>query len=119
MVMNTELCCCCSGCDKLSVEQLCVTPALSDWSASLAMTLLSLCPRRRNRVTHNDQFELPRKRAYAWRSALLPAALQEEACGNDLLLCALAIIALTINSRLAFPCGSEGGVVIERGGLPH
>ncbi|KAJ4944219.1 hypothetical protein JOQ06_012764, partial [Pogonophryne albipinna] len=32
----------------------------------------------------------------------LPAALREEACSNDLLLSSLAIIALTINSRLAF-----------------
>ena len=39
----------------------------------------------------------------------LPAALQEEACSNDLLLSSLAIIALTINSRLAFLCGGGGG----------
>lgn len=40
----------------------------------------------------------------------LPAALQEEACSNDLLLSSLAIIALTINSRLAFSsCGGSGG----------
>lgn len=39
----------------------------------------------------------------------LPAALQEEACSNDLLLSSLAIIALTINSRLAFLCGDGGG----------
>lgn len=41
----------------------------------------------------------------------LPAALQEEACSNDLLLSSLAIIALTINSRLAFLCGGGGGSV--------
>lgn len=40
----------------------------------------------------------------------LPAALQEEACSNDLLLSSLAIIALTINSRLAFLCGGGRGV---------
>ena len=39
----------------------------------------------------------------------LPAALQEEACSNDLLLSSLAIIALTINSRLAFLCVGGGG----------
>jgi len=39
----------------------------------------------------------------------LPAALREEACSNDLLLSSLAIIALTINSRLAFLCGGGGG----------
>ncbi|TNN61937.1 CXXC-type zinc finger protein 4 [Liparis tanakae] len=33
----------------------------------------------------------------------------EEACSNDLLLSSLAIIALTINSRLAFLCGGGGG----------
>lgn len=40
----------------------------------------------------------------------LPAALQEEACSNDLLLSSLATIALTINSRLAFLCGGGGGI---------
>lgn len=41
----------------------------------------------------------------------LPAALQKEACSNDLLHSSLAIIALTINSRLAFLCGGGGGDV--------
>lgn len=39
----------------------------------------------------------------------LPAALQKEACSNDLLHSSLAIIALTINSRLAFLGGGGGG----------
>ncbi|KAF3852563.1 hypothetical protein F7725_005918 [Dissostichus mawsoni] len=39
----------------------------------------------------------------------LPAALREEACSNDLLLSSLAIIALTINSCLAFLRGGGGG----------
>lgn len=44
----------------------------------------------------------------------LPAALQDEACSNDLLLSSLAIIALTINSRLAFLSvggGSAGSLI--------
>lgn len=47
----------------------------------------------------------------------LPAALQKEACSNDLLHSSLAIIALTINSRLAFLCGGGGGGDVSVGSL--
>lgn len=47
----------------------------------------------------------------------LPAALQKEACSNDLLHSSLAIIALTINSRLAFLCGGGGGGGVSVGSL--
>lgn len=47
----------------------------------------------------------------------LPPALREEACSNDLLLSSLAIIALTINSRLVFLCGGLG-VGVWGGGVP-
>lgn len=47
----------------------------------------------------------------------LPAALQKEACSNDLLHSSLAVIALTINSRLAFLCGGGGGGDVSVGSL--